>query len=66
MPELPEVESARAVIERGALGRRIVVIDSSDARIDDLELDSYRADVPGLVGDVRVLLDAVTGGQATG
>jgi voltage-gated potassium channel len=36
-----------------ALGRRIVVIDSSDDRIDDLELDSYRADVPGLVGDAR-------------
>jgi voltage-gated potassium channel len=36
-----------------ALGRRIVVIDSSNDRIDDLELDSYRADVPGLVGDVR-------------
>jgi Trk K+ transport system NAD-binding subunit len=36
-----------------ALGRRIVVIDSSADRIDDLELDSYRADVPGLVGDVR-------------
>jgi voltage-gated potassium channel len=36
-----------------ALGRRIVVIDRSDDRIDDLELDSYRADVPGLVGDVR-------------
>jgi len=36
-----------------ALGRRIVVIDRSDGRIDDLELDSYRADVPGLVGDVR-------------
>ena len=36
-----------------ALGRRVVVIDSSGDRIDDLELDSYRADVPGLVGDVR-------------
>jgi len=35
------------------LGRRIVVIDRSDERIDDLELDSYRVDVPGLVGDVR-------------
>jgi Trk K+ transport system NAD-binding subunit len=36
-----------------ALGRRIVVIDSAPDRIDELELDSYRADVPGLVGDVR-------------
>jgi formamidopyrimidine-DNA glycosylase len=30
VPELPEVESARAVIERAALGRRIVDIDDSD------------------------------------
>src|SRR5829696_2886804 len=36
-----------------ALGRRIVVIDSSAGRIDDLGMDAYRADVPGLVGDVR-------------
>ena len=30
MPELPEVESARAVIERAALGREIVDVDDSD------------------------------------
>ncbi|GAA5165953.1 formamidopyrimidine-DNA glycosylase [Pseudonocardia eucalypti] len=30
MPELPEVESARLVIERAALGRRIVAVDDSD------------------------------------
>ena len=30
MPELPEVESARAVISHGALGRRIVDVDDSD------------------------------------
>ncbi len=30
MPELPEVESARTVIERAALGRRIVAVDDSD------------------------------------
>jgi formamidopyrimidine-DNA glycosylase len=30
MPELPEVESARAVIARGALDRRIVDVDDSD------------------------------------
>lgn len=30
MPELPEVESARRVIERGALGRRIADVDDSD------------------------------------
>jgi voltage-gated potassium channel len=35
------------------LGRRFVVIDISKARIDALDLDSYHADVPGLVGDVR-------------
>ena len=34
-----------------ALGRRFVVIDSDAGRIDDLYLDSYHADVPGLVGD---------------
>lgn len=33
MPELPEVESARAVIERGALGRRIVDVDDSDSYV---------------------------------
>jgi voltage-gated potassium channel len=34
-----------------ALGRRFVVIDRDSGRIDDLDLDSYHADVPGLVGD---------------
>ena len=34
-----------------ALGRRFVVIDTDDGRIDDLYLDSYHADVPGLVAD---------------
>ncbi len=31
MPELPEVESARATIERAALGRRIAEVDDTDA-----------------------------------
>jgi voltage-gated potassium channel len=35
------------------LGRRFTVIDVRDARIDALELDTLRADVPGLVGDAR-------------
>ena len=35
------------------LGRRFTVIDRRDARIDALELDTLRADVPGLVGDAR-------------
>jgi formamidopyrimidine-DNA glycosylase len=33
MPELPEVESARAVIEHAALGRRIVDVDDSDTYV---------------------------------
>ncbi len=34
-----------------ALGQQVVVIDSSQDRIDALALGSFRADVPGLVGD---------------
>lgn len=33
MPELPEVESARAVIERTGLRRRIADVDDSDAYV---------------------------------
>ena len=33
MPELPEVESARAVIERKALRRPIVDVDDSDSYV---------------------------------
>jgi formamidopyrimidine-DNA glycosylase len=33
MPELPEVESARSVIERGALRRRIVEVDDTDTYV---------------------------------
>ncbi|WP_324276576.1 potassium channel family protein [Blastococcus brunescens] len=36
-----------------ALGRRFVVLDHDSERIDGLELDSYHADVPGLVADAR-------------
>ena len=36
-----------------ALGRRFVVLDVSEDRINALDLDPYRADVPGLVGDAR-------------
>jgi Trk K+ transport system NAD-binding subunit len=35
------------------LGRRFVVLDRVDDRIDGLEMDSYHADVPGLVADAR-------------
>jgi voltage-gated potassium channel len=36
-----------------ALGRRFVVLDRSEDRIDGLELESYHADVPGLAADAR-------------
>jgi Trk K+ transport system NAD-binding subunit len=36
-----------------ALGRRFVVVDISPDRVEALDLGSYRADVPGLVGDAR-------------
>jgi Trk K+ transport system NAD-binding subunit len=36
-----------------ALGRRLVVVDIDPARIDELELESFRADVPGLAADAR-------------
>jgi voltage-gated potassium channel len=35
------------------LGRRFVAIDVDDARIQVLDLGSYRASVPGIVGDAR-------------
>lgn len=49
MPELPEVESARAVIERSGLCRRIVDVDDSDSYVCR----------PHLPGEIRhVLLDS--------
>jgi Trk K+ transport system NAD-binding subunit len=36
-----------------ALGRRVVVLDTSPERIDGLELESYHGDVPGLAADAR-------------
>ena len=36
-----------------ALGRRLVVLDTSAERIDALEQTAFRSDVPGLVADVR-------------
>ncbi|CAN5323647.1 hypothetical protein BH18ACT9_BH18ACT9_02440 [soil metagenome] len=35
------------------MGRRFVVIDSLDTRVSTVELDSYRADAPALLGDAR-------------
>jgi voltage-gated potassium channel len=36
-----------------ALGRQVVVLDRDAERIDSLDLDTYHADIPGLVGDSR-------------
>jgi Trk K+ transport system NAD-binding subunit len=36
-----------------ALGRRVVVLDRDQERIDGLELESYHGDVPGLAADAR-------------
>ncbi|WP_433504767.1 potassium channel family protein [Pseudonocardia halophobica] len=36
-----------------ALGKRVVVIDVAEDRIDALELGSYHGDIPGLVADAR-------------
>src|ERR671933_1133433 len=36
-----------------ALGRRVVILDRDDERIDGLELESYHGDVPGLAADAR-------------
>ena len=36
-----------------ALGRRVVVLDTSPERIDGLELEAYHGDVPGLAADAR-------------
>src|SRR3954447_19083173 len=35
------------------MGRRFVVIDKQDTRVSAVELDSYRADAPALLGDAR-------------
>jgi Trk K+ transport system NAD-binding subunit len=35
------------------MGRRFVVIDKVDSRVSAVELDSYRADAPALMGDAR-------------
>jgi voltage-gated potassium channel len=36
-----------------AMGRRFVVLDTSSELVDALDVDQYRADVPGLVADAR-------------
>ncbi|XVU28127.1 DNA-formamidopyrimidine glycosylase family protein [Actinoplanes sp. CA-054009] len=47
MPELPEVESARAVIERSGLGRKIIDIDDSDSYV-------CRPHAPGQIKDALI------------
>jgi formamidopyrimidine-DNA glycosylase len=47
MPELPEVESARTVIERAALGRCITTVDDSDSYV-------CRPHPPGQIRDALV------------
>jgi formamidopyrimidine-DNA glycosylase len=47
LPELPEVESARAVIARSAVGRRIVAVDDSDSYV-------CRPHAPGRLGAALV------------
>lgn len=47
MPELPEVESARAVVERSALGRHIIGVDDSDSYV-------CRPHLPGELREVLV------------
>src|ERR1700747_98591 len=46
MPELPEAESARAVIERAALGRKIVSVHDTDRYV-------CRPHLPGQLGAAR-------------
>ncbi len=44
------------------VGRRLVVVDIDPLRIDTLDVESYRADVPGLIGDAAVPDILVTAG----
>ncbi len=60
MPELPEVERARALIERAALGREIV-------RVDDADTYVCRPHLPGDIADAltgRTLTRALRRGKA--
>ena len=52
MPELPEVESARQVLERTSLGKRIIDVDDSDSYVCR----------PHLLGEIRA---ALTGRRLT-
>src|SRR3954452_5513906 len=53
MPELPEVERARALIEERALHRRIVAVDDSDTYV-------CRPHAPGEIADALVGRELVT------
>jgi formamidopyrimidine-DNA glycosylase len=56
MPELPEVERARALIERRALHRRIVAVDDSDTYI-------CRPHAPGEIAGVLIGAELVSAGR---
>ncbi|QNN52344.1 potassium channel family protein [Nocardioides mesophilus] len=36
-----------------AMGRRLVIVESDESRVARVDLDSYRADIPALLGDAR-------------
>jgi formamidopyrimidine-DNA glycosylase len=60
MPELPEVESARAAVERAALGRRIAEVDDTDSWV-------CRPHAPGEIRDAllgRTLTGAFRRGKS--
>ena len=47
--------SASRILARSldGMGRRFVVVDDEEARVSGVEMDSYRADAPALLGDAR-------------
>jgi formamidopyrimidine-DNA glycosylase len=56
LPELPEVERARALIEERALGRRIAAVDDSDTYV-------CRPHAPGEIADALTGLELVAAGR---
>ena len=56
MPELPEVERARSLIEDRALGRRIVAVDDSDTYV-------CRPHAPGEIANALAGLELVAAGR---
>jgi formamidopyrimidine-DNA glycosylase len=56
LPELPEVERARALIEERALGRRIAAVDDSDTYV-------CRPHAPGEIADALTGLELIAAGR---